>query len=416
MGSFRWRRHARARYPDQPWMWQKDWATGRIRSSSKRMMLFAWGFGLFWNAVSTPVISSNLPQVLNRGDHDALFMLLFPIVGVGLLGWAVWSTLQWRRFGTAELEMASVPGVAGGELRGTLHIGTRLQPRNGFDLKLVCVHRVRRGGKNNSTSEFIRWQEEQQVPTEASGYGPRGTTVPVAFTIPYDCDPSSPTPSSDQILWRLEVHADVPGVNLKTRFEVPVFKTVESNPEVSDLPTNEAIAADSLDPAGAPLAEGSRIRVAVRVPGEREFLFPPARNPGVAAGITAFATVWTGSVAAMVHFEVPIVLTAVFGLFDLLLLAGVMSLWFGSARVRVGPGGIEIRSRTLGLGRTRRIPGGEVAEIKPVIGLQTNATPFYDIKVVRGDGRTRTAARWIRSKREAGRLAAAMMQALPGRE
>jgi hypothetical protein len=416
MGSFRWRRHAKGRYPDEPWMWQKEWATGRIRSSSKRMMLFSGAFALFWNAVSVPAIASQLPEALSRGDQDALWMVLFPIVGLGLLVWAVLSTMQWRRFGTAEFEMATVPGVIGGELRGTLHLGTRLHPPNGFDLKLVCVHRVRSGGKNNSTSEFIQWQEERKVRAEESGYGPHGTTIPVAFTVPYDCDPSSPTPSSDQILWRLEARADIPGVNLKTRFEVPVFKTPESDPEVSELPKGEAIATELLDPAGTPVAEGSRIRVAVPAPGQREFIFPAARNPGVAAGITAFATFWTGSVAAMVCFEVPTLFTVAFGLFDLLLLAGVTSLWFGSARVRVGRGRVEIRSRVLGLGRTREIPGGEIEEIKPLIGLQTNATPFYDIKIVCRNGRSRTAARWIRSKREAGRLAAAMMQALHGLE
>jgi hypothetical protein len=409
MGSFRWRRYAKRRYPDEPWMWRKEWANGRIRSSSKQIMLFAWVFALFWNAVSFPVVGSNLPGALSQGDHESLFMIVFPIVGIGLLAWAAWSTLQWRRFGTAEFEMASVPGVVGGELRGTVHLGTRLQPASGFDVKLVCINRVTSGGSNSSTSEYTRWQEERQIPTGVSGYGPLGTTVPVAFTIPYDCDPSSPTSSSDQILWRLEVGADVPGVNLKTRFEVPVFKTSQSDPEVSDLATAGTIGADT---AGVLLAEGSRIRVAVPVPGEMEFQFPPARNPGVAAGITAFAAVWTGSVGATVQFGAPILFTVAFGLFDLLLLAGVISLWFGSARVRVGHGEIAIRSGILGVGRTRRIPVGEVEEIKPRIGLQTNATPFYDIKIVCRNGRTRTAARWIRSKQEAGRLAAAMMQAL----
>jgi hypothetical protein len=397
-------------------MWRQEWAVGRIRSASKQRMILAWAFALFWNAVSLPVLWGIAQDAAERGGEETLIAPLFGLAGIGLLAWAIWLTLHWQKFGRSEFEMASVPGVIGGEVRGTVHLGTTLQPGDGFSVKLTCVNRVTTGGKNSSTKEWIRWQEEQSIATDAAGYGPFGTTIPVQFTVPYDCEPTRPQPSSDQIVWRLEVGAEVPGVNLKARFEVPVFKTLESKAEVSGRPQLDLETAELRDFGGAALEEGSKIRVFASTPGEWEFRIPPARNPGVAAGATAFTAVWSGSLAAMVYLGTPIVPTLVFGLFDALLICFVVALWFGSSEVRVGHDAMQLRSRFLAFGRTRRIPRQEVEEIKPVVGLQANTTPFYDVQVVCSDGKKLTAARWIRSKREAERLAATMLKAVQGRE
>jgi hypothetical protein len=412
MGSWRWKRQAKSRYPETPWMWRRDWALGRIRSSSKQTMILAWVFALFWNAVSFPLLWGIAHNAGQGGTEETLMAPIFGLAGIGLLAWAIWLTLHWRKFGMSEFEMVTLPGVIGGDLRGTVHLGTTLQPADGFQVKLVCVNRVNTGGKNSSTKEWIRWQEERHLATESTLYGPQGTAVPIAFTVPYDCEPTRTQPSSDQIIWRLEVRADVPGVDLKTRFEVPVFKTSESSAEVSGSGSEDLAAGDPVDADGVALEEGSRIRVEAPVPGELQFRFPPARNPGVAAGATLFAAIWSGSLVAMVHLGVPILFTVVFGLFDAFLLCFVLALWFGRSDVRVRHDGVELRSRILAFSRSRWLARQDVEEIKPVIGLQTNTTPFYDIQIVRKNGRPLTAARWMRSKREAERVAAAMKQAL----
>jgi len=45
---------AKARHPDEPWLWRPDWAAGRIEDSNRTAARFAWAFAAFWNLVSLP--------------------------------------------------------------------------------------------------------------------------------------------------------------------------------------------------------------------------------------------------------------------------------------------------------------------------------------------------------------------------
>ena len=91
----------------------------------------------------------------NVGPEDRVVRV---VVGVGLLTWAVITTLRWRRFGTSRFEMS--PATPGGQLTGTIH--TRLDDVRSIrvTLKLTCLDRITRGsGKNRDTREHILWRD-----------------------------------------------------------------------------------------------------------------------------------------------------------------------------------------------------------------------------------------------------------------
>ena len=52
-------------------------------------MWAAWGFALFWNAISgiTPFIAYR--EIVENDNYLALVALVFPLVGIGLLVWAI---------------------------------------------------------------------------------------------------------------------------------------------------------------------------------------------------------------------------------------------------------------------------------------------------------------------------------------
>lgn len=56
-------------------------------------------------------------------------------------------------------------------------------------------------------------------------------------------------------------------------------------------------------------------------------------------------------------------------------------------------------------GREQRIQASEVADLSTRIGMQAGSTPYYDVVVLRKDGRSVTAGRSVRDKREAEWLA-----------
>src|SRR5271154_647369 len=44
-----------AEHPSEPWLWQADWAQGRVKSKTRGNTIGAWIFAVFWNVVSMPV-------------------------------------------------------------------------------------------------------------------------------------------------------------------------------------------------------------------------------------------------------------------------------------------------------------------------------------------------------------------------
>jgi hypothetical protein len=145
-----------------------------------------------------------------------------------------------------------------------------------------------------------------------------------------------------------------------------------------------------------------------------EIVFPAARNPGAAGGLSAFLAIWLAAIWATVHFDAPLVFQLLFGFFGLFLLWATLHLWLGVTRVTVGDGTVVVSSGLLSPVRERRLPAPDVAEVVARIGMQAGNTPYYDVILIRKDGKQIPAGRGIRDKREAEWLAGTLREALPG--
>jgi hypothetical protein len=121
------------------------------------------------------------------------------------------------------------PGVVGHGLSGTLRTRARAAGNERFRATLSCVRLINRASGSNSArppDERLLWQQELRVVgrTERDGAGGR-TIVPLAFTIPGHVEPTDADNGFNQIVWRLAVTLEMPGVDYRTSFEVPVFRT-----------------------------------------------------------------------------------------------------------------------------------------------------------------------------------------------
>lgn len=403
----------KARHPAAPWLWRADWAAGRIEDAGRGTMWFAWTFAVFWNLVSAPAAYFGAGEAMAKGDHAALLALLFPAVGVGLLAWAVRATIRFRRFGSSRLELATTPAAIGRSLLGTVHAPAAVLSGEGFRLVLTCLRRITTGsGKSRSTREEILWQEEQRVPGRPARTAVgMATTVPVAFALPPDARPCDDSNPRDQLLWRLAVSAEVPGVDYESTFEVPVFRTAESErPRTAE---EEAAARSLAVPDHYQPPPDTRIRVSRNRRGT-EVVFPVGRNRGAAVGLTMFLALWLGVIWAMVRLGAPILFPLVFGAFALLLLWIALDQWLWVSRVTAGDGAVTVATGLLAPTRERRLAAAEIAEVTTRIGMQAGGTPYYDVVVVRRDGRRVVAGRGIRDKREAEWVAGAIREGVGG--
>jgi hypothetical protein len=236
--------------PEQPWMWKKEWADGRVPSGAKGTVIGRFIFATLWNLISAPALFF-VPAEVAGGNRMALVALIFPIIGVLLAAWAVHALLQWKKFGGSVFEMHACPGVLGGYLEGRIDTGIRWTIDDDIELTLRCVRRETSGsGKNRSTTERVLWHDSALVPGGSLVAGPNGASIPVRFAIPYDAGPASDADASSPILWKLEAEAEMPGVDFAASFDVPVFITGDSDPEFEAEPTEAPAIAEHDAAAG----------------------------------------------------------------------------------------------------------------------------------------------------------------------
>ena len=403
--------HLKAAHPESPWMWKPEWAGGRIVGSTKATMVFTWVFAIFWNLISAPLLFVIPREVLEKQNYLGLIGLLFPVVGVGLLYWAARATARWKKFGSSVFEMAAVPGVIGGRLSGTIQTNFVTAPQDGCHLKLTSLRRRRGRGKNSSTTEKILWQEEQTISRERLRPAYRGTSIPVDFRIPYECDETNETNYYDQIIWRLEADAEVAGVDYKTQFETPVFKTAESCPAEADEESAAGYGPAAATPFGP---TRSSIEVRPSALGGTEYYFGAARNVGAAVSLTVFLFIWMGAIWLQLYLGAPLFFPIICGLLGAILLLFVIDLWFSSTCVVIESGMVKIKRTTLGIGGTKRIRCSDISDVQIKIGMQQGQTAtqsakaYYDIKIHRKNGKKVSAGRNLRDKSEAEWLAAEM--------
>ena len=391
-------------HPDAPWMWREDWAAGHISSSARTSTAAAWGFAIFWNFMSTPLLFV-LPGKWTQ-SRAALIFLIFPVVGVFLLVRAIRLSMELRKFGGSDFVMSSIPGVVGGKLSGSIYAAFDPRSPRSVTLKLTCLHRVASGsGDDRSVLENILWRDERTLEVGEAEAGPSGSRIPVLFRIPSDATETSISNMDNAILWKLDVHADMPGLDYAAQFDVPIFRTKDSSLSEDQAQTVEP-------------PQNSRIRVQPTA-GGTEFIFPAARNPGVAASVTLLFLIWSAGTWFFASFLGPSVIVSIYIAFfligDIVLLLAVIMMWFVSDRVAIEAGRVTIRRGFLGITWSRRIACADVSDLKLNVGLQTgggSGTPYYDIQLICRDGRKRTAGRQIRNKREAVWLMNQIKQAI----
>ncbi|MGB5878627.1 MAG: DUF3592 domain-containing protein [Thermoanaerobaculia bacterium] len=380
-----------SQHPEDPWRWKPEWADGRITASGRAGFVLPGIMALFWNLVSLPLLFVLPEEIFEKGNRAALLGFIFPLVGLGLLVWAGRAFLRWKKYADSVFEMSKVPGVVGGKLEGRILTSVNIETVSGFDLTLNCVHRVTKGsGDSRSTTESILWQERQHIERELLDYDPTRSSIPVLFAIAYDTQPTEERSDDDEILWRLELEAETPGIDYAAKFQVPVFKTADSRRdfELQDSPQTSHLSAQ--DPITLLATES--IRKEFLPTGGYALIFPAARHKGAALGLTAFFALWTAITFFLFVSDAPLLFPIVFALFDLLMLWAVLDIWLDQRRVEVRPDRLLLSGGILGQGKTNHIPRTQITAIRPIRGMQAGNKLYYRIEVTTQDGKKHLAA------------------------
>ncbi|MBT8103420.1 MAG: DUF3592 domain-containing protein [Gammaproteobacteria bacterium] len=269
---------SRSEYKNSPWLLNENWQTATIRSSSKTAMWGAWAFAAFWNLISAALPFLVYEEVTRKENYLALIGLLFPLVGLGLLVWAIRRTLEWRRFGAAPVTLDPFPGSIGGHVGGTIDLNMPFDPAARFQLTLNNLHSYVSGsGKSRSRKEDAIWQDTLVAHAEP---GASGTRLLFRFDVPEGLDASDAEQGGSYHVWRLNLNAELNGTDLDRDYDIPVYKTAMQSRHLSDRTVQKARAVQSvIDDASV----GEIIRIRQHASG-RQLVYPMGRHAGPSLG------------------------------------------------------------------------------------------------------------------------------------
>jgi hypothetical protein len=400
----------RSQHPGQPWLWRDDWAARRIEERRGAKLAVLWAATILWNAISSPLVIV-FRREWEKGNAAILLGLLFPLIGAMMLIGAIYGTLRRLRFGASVCTIDQLPISAGGRCSGAISLRGEPVTESLFQLTLSTVRREITGsGKSRSTNETILWQEQKSVPGGAVMRAADGLRLPFQFDLPPDARSTDLRHPNDQIVWRLDAGADLPGVDYAASFELPVFATGTSTTN------SEAVAAYHVEQrataARRPLSDDSAIETRPLAEGGVEFQIPPRRDFGTAGFFLLFLAIWSGGIAAMLHFKAPIFFPVLFIALELLVIWMAIDFLFRRGVVRANRAGVEFRRGFSSSGRMKVVPAADVESIDAANTGQTNNRPLWDVQARLKNGKKRTVANYIRSSDDASTIAARLWQAL----
>lgn len=384
------------RHPGQPWRWFDRWSSPEIKSASTTRVWMAVAFAVLWNIVSLPV-TLLVPGEVAAGNHAALIALVFPVIGIGLVIWAVLEMLRLRRYGNSTLRLDSVPVPLGGELVATLTIPARLEAR-ALEVQLACVHRYATGsGRNRRTREHTLWEDRRHVAVRGGG-GPGCTVARIEMPVPPDQPAADEEHADNRTIWQLRAESEEPGVDYRAVFELPVFDTGEAaNAD------NRPAARDS-SPAGSDDWRETGVQHDIVAAGQR-FRFPRLRMVGAGLGTLAIASVFTGAGVFLGHGAGHWVFGGIFALVGLLILWAAVTMLFQRSEIVVGNDRLRYRHGVFG--GWHEVRTDEIDSIETRRSGSIGRNLYFRILLKRhGRERASAIADWVPGGRAARALAA----------
>ncbi|MGI9262319.1 MAG: DUF3592 domain-containing protein [Woeseiaceae bacterium] len=319
---------AAIKYVGKPWLVNDDWQSADIKSSSKATMYFAWVFAVIWNLISAPLPFVVYEEVTSKNNLPALLGLLFPVIGVFLLIWALRRTLEWNRFGPAPVTLDPFPGSIGGHVGGTIDLNLPYDSTHRFSLTLTSLRSYISGsGKNRSRKEDPRWQDTQVAHLASAS---RGSRLSFRFDVPDDLAEADADRSDDTCnIWRLNLKANLPGIDIDRDYDIPVYATGQESVHLSNFSIDRA----RTEQRSIDQVEIEKLFILEQGVNGKTMFFPMGRNLMGGLGALLFGSIFSGIGWFLITKEDHYFMGGVFGLVGGIILLSAFYLVLNSLEV-----------------------------------------------------------------------------------
>ena len=158
----------------------------------------------------------------------------------------------WFSFRKCVVHMATVPGVIGGRFTGVILVPESIQTASHVKMRLVCERTSSSTTEHNSdtSNRFVEslWSNSLCIPMHSARRGGSMYEVPFEFAIPFGLPDETDSNKesrgqmtlSTRSAWALRVNMRTISDDLELKFHVPVFRTSESDPQLSHHPEQDS--------------------------------------------------------------------------------------------------------------------------------------------------------------------------------
>lgn len=348
--------------PDKPWLLRDEWRDGVLREGNKEFYAAAF-FAALWNSIAWPLAILFLLSDDKKPWWLYLVVGLFPAIGLGFITWLAKQWLRRRKYGASTLRLATVPGVIGGKFSGVVLAPVAVRAANAVRVSLTCT-RVVSSGEDTKTE--LLWQDERDIAKFLDAGEPGRVGVPVMFTIPSH---AQPTDDDKRVTWTLKAKAQLPGIDYAASFEVPVFRTSESQENIDvELTALSEYEADR--PLEALLAEEGIIVEPQAALGSVRYFAPAGRHVGIAIPLSIMTLIFGAASVGLLWNSIWLI-GGVSLLVTLVMVAATLHTWLAESELIVADDHWTVRQAWRGFtGQPRTFETQYVREVL----LQTSST------------------------------------------
>lgn len=306
---------------DEPWHRVKRWTSDGISLKFWTFQtIFLACFGAIWCTISFSITFFALDDLSFSQEPQAFIIFIFPVVGLGFITFFAIKTFRYLRNSKCRLYLRPYPGQLGGIVQGTISLPPSLKMSSlQGKIKLSCIeHIVEKRANKTSYSSRERWKSE--LPLNKPQHGPDGLELPFKFTTPSELPESSPKLSMERTEWRISTSIPRSGPDLNLDYDIPVFKTQDSQDIPEDQADEDNLQAGGVDPVETLKNAGYRVEAT----SSRLQISDTLSNRLISTlPLLIFGGIWWSIIIFVIIPHAPLLFKIVFPFFGVLVLAAL---------------------------------------------------------------------------------------------
>jgi len=207
--------------PGKPWTSSSRWNSPIVYSSANSNLNLA----RFLTALSFLFFGTFVTFMAGQGFVLNLAAVAFSAPPLLVFRWYWKKRKEWMYYKNVPLELSSYPGSIGGDLKGRIIVPEPLRLRDRYNIEIKCtLYRTKQGISDNQLESAVIWSNKTRPTAKPCE---EGTRLKFECYIPAD-QPESSKRSNSYFVWTVEVTSELENTNFIRSYEVPVFKTEES--------------------------------------------------------------------------------------------------------------------------------------------------------------------------------------------